>query len=38
VGVGGIIGNLGSVLIYNRGITADEVLQNYNATKHKYGL
>ena len=38
VGVGGFIGNLGSVLIYNRGITADEVLQNYNATKHKYGL
>jgi hypothetical protein len=37
-GVGGFIGNLGSVLIYNRGITADEVLQNYNATKHKYGI
>lgn len=37
-GVGGLVGNLGSVLIYNRGITADEVLQNYNATKHKYGL
>jgi hypothetical protein len=37
-GVGGLVGNLGSVLIYNRGITADEVLQNYNATKSKYGL
>jgi len=37
-GVGGLVGNLGSVLIYNKGITADEVLQNYNATKHKYGL
>lgn len=37
-GVGGIIGNLGSVLIYNKGITAEEVFQNYNATKHKYGL
>jgi len=37
-GVGGLIGNIGSVLIYNRGITADEVLQNFNATKHKYGL
>lgn len=36
--VGGFIGNIGSVLIYNRGITSDEVLQNYNATKHKYGL
>ena len=36
--VGGFIGNIGSILIYNRGITADEVFQNYNATKHKYGL
>jgi len=36
--VGGFIGNIGSVLIYNRGISSDEVLQNYNATKHKYGL
>jgi hypothetical protein len=34
----GLIGNIGSVLIYNRGITADEVLQNFNATKHKYGF
>jgi Concanavalin A-like lectin/glucanases superfamily/PA14 domain len=31
-------GYLGSVHIYNRAITQDEVLQNYNATKHKYGL
>ncbi len=38
VGVGGFIGNIGSILIYNRGITRDEVFQNYNATKHKYGL
>lgn len=37
-GVGGFIGNIGSVQIYNRGITFDEVFQNYNATKHKYGL
>ncbi len=37
-GVGGLIGNLGSVQIYNRGISFDEVLQNFNATKHKYGL
>ena len=36
--VGGLIGNIGSVLIYNRGITGDEVLQNFNATKHKYGI
>lgn len=35
---GGFIGNIGSTIIYNRGITADEVLQNYNSTKHKYGL
>ena len=34
----GLIGNIGSVLIYNRGVTADEVLQNFNATKHKYGF
>lgn len=37
-GVGGFIGNIGSVLIYNRAITADEVFQNFNTTKHKYGL
>ncbi|MFM1754464.1 MAG: hypothetical protein RLZZ236_1403 [Bacteroidota bacterium] len=37
-GVGGFIGNIGSVLIYNRGISSDEVFQNYNTTKHKYGL
>lgn len=36
--VGGLIGNIGSVLIYNRGITGDEVLQNFNASKHKYGF
>jgi hypothetical protein len=38
VGVGGFIGNIGSVQIYNRGISFDEVFQNFNATKHKYGL
>jgi hypothetical protein len=31
-------GSIGSVQIYNRGITFDEVFQNFNATKHKYGL
>lgn len=31
-------GSIGSVQIYNRGITFNEVFQNFNATKHKYGL
>ena len=31
-------GYIGSIQIYNRTITAEEVFQNYNATKHKYGL
>jgi len=31
-------GYIGSIQIYNRAISADEVFQNYNATKHKYGL
>jgi len=31
-------GFIGSIQIYNRAIAADEVFQNYNATKHKYGL
>jgi|694.fasta_scaffold44872_6 hypothetical protein len=32
--VGGFFnGNIASVNLYNRGLTADEVLQNYNATK-----
>jgi hypothetical protein len=30
--------NLGQVQIYNRALTAQEVLQNYNATKMRYGL
>lgn len=34
---GGFIGNLGSAIVYNRGITREEVFQNYNSTKHKYG-
>ena len=37
-GVGGLIGNIGSVAIYNRALTSDEVFQNFNTTKHKYGL
>lgn len=35
---GGFIGNIGSAVVYNRAISFDEVIQNYNATKHKYGL
>ena len=32
------IGNIALVQIYNRTLTAQEVLQNYNATKGRYGL
>jgi hypothetical protein len=31
-------GNCGSVRLYNRALSADEVLQNYNATKGRFGL
>jgi hypothetical protein len=31
-------GYIGSAQIYNRAITTDEVFQNFNATKTKYGL
>jgi hypothetical protein len=31
-------GYIGSMQIYNRAITQEEVFQNFNATKHKYGL
>lgn len=31
-------GNISSVSIYNRALSAQEVLQNYNATKGRYGL
>ena len=31
-------GNLSQTLVYNRALTAQEVLQNYNATKSRYGL
>ena len=30
--------NIAQVLVYNRALTANEVLQNYNATKRRYGL
>ena len=31
-------GNISSVSLYNRALTAEEVLQNYNATKSRFGL
>lgn len=31
-------GNIASVSIYNRALSPDEVLQNYNATKTRFGL
>lgn len=39
-GVGGNLlnGRIAQALLYNRALTAGEVLQNYNATKSNYGL
>jgi hypothetical protein len=31
-------GNVSNVLLYNRALSAQEVLQNYNSTKSKFGL
>jgi hypothetical protein len=31
-------GNITSVSIYNRALSSDEILQNYNATKSRFGL
>jgi hypothetical protein len=31
-------GNISQTQIYNRALTAEEILQNYNATKSRYGL
>jgi len=31
-------GSIGSVRVYNRALSADEILQNYNATKGRFGL
>jgi hypothetical protein len=31
-------GNIAIANLYNRALTADEVLQNYNATKSRFGL
>jgi hypothetical protein len=32
------LGNISQVSVYNRALTAAEILQNYNATKGRYGL
>jgi len=32
------IGNIANIQIYNRALSADEVLQNYNAQKSRFGL
>jgi hypothetical protein len=31
-------GDISQIMFYNRPITSDEILQNYNATKSRYGL
>lgn len=33
-----MLANITQVSIYNRALTADEILQNYNATKSRFGL
>lgn len=33
-----VAGNLGAAMLYNRALSAAEVLQNYNATKTRFGL
>ena len=37
-GPGGAIGNLSNIQIYNRTLTQQEILQNYNAQKSRFGL
>jgi len=37
-GINPFNGNISNVSIYNRALTAQEVLQNYNATKSRFGL
>jgi hypothetical protein len=32
------VGSIASVQVYNRALTSDEVLQNYNAQKGRFGL
>jgi hypothetical protein len=31
-------GNIAQTVMYNRALTATEILQNYNATKSRFGL
>ena len=38
IGTQGYQGNISIARIYNRALNATEVLQNYNATKNRYGL
>jgi len=33
-----MVGNIANVLLYNRGLTSSEVLQNYNSLKPRFGL
>ena len=35
---GGFYGNISSVMVYNRSLSVSEILQNYNATKTRFGL
>jgi len=37
-GVGSVPGEVGTTLFYNRALTAEEVLINYNAMRSRYGL
>jgi hypothetical protein len=37
-GLGSVPGEIGSVLFYNRALSAEEVLINYNAMRSRYGL
>lgn len=36
--IGPMNGNVGQVMAYNRTLTANEIVQNYNATKARFGL
>ena len=33
-----MVGKFGCIRVYNRPLTAEEVLQNYNATKTRFGF
>jgi uncharacterized delta-60 repeat protein len=36
--IGTAYGRIGSVTLYNRALSASEILQNYNATKNRFGI